>query len=320
LVNTFILELTLVKKIFLIHGRDFKPDKEDLQKLWVESIASGIERDYGLDMLSKFETLIQNDLEFIYYGDISNRFLSSENKEYSKEKDLKDRKKTLKHLKAYSKDAFKEETYSNLPDAKPWKEALADTFSGAFNILGLAKTAVSFVAPDMPHYWDENYEFGTEVRMRLNKPLSNALKADEDILIISHSLGTMIAYDVLWKFSHKGEYKEIKDKKVTKLITLGSPLGDEVIKDNLKGGNLKGIRKYPTNIKTWINIAAEDDFISHDSDIKNDFKEMQMWGLVDSIEDKLIYNLAVRNGSSNPHHGAGYLIDPIVIEEIVRWL
>lgn len=34
------------------------------------------------------------------------------------------------------------------------------------------------------------------------------------------------------------------------------------------------------------------------------------------IADRRIFNLAIRDGKSNPHHGAGYLIHPTVIEAI----
>ena len=33
-----------------------------------------------------------------------------------------------------------------------------------------------------------------------------------------------------------------------------------------------------------------------------------------------IYNLAVRNGKSNPHHGTGYLIHPAVSRLVAEWL
>jgi len=41
---------------------------------------------------------------------------------------------------------------------------------------------------------------------------------------------------------------------------------------------------------------------------------------VKSITDKRVYNLSVRNGKSNPHHGVGYLIHPTVVDAIAGWL
>ncbi|SVD18470.1 uncharacterized protein METZ01_LOCUS371324, partial [marine metagenome] len=42
----------------------------------------------------------------------------------------------------------------------------------------------------------------------MTEPLAKALSQDDDILILSHSLGTVIAYDVLWKFSYYGEWQD----------------------------------------------------------------------------------------------------------------
>ncbi len=47
---------------------------------------------------------------------------------------------------------------------------------------------------------------------------------------------------------------------------------------------------------------------------------MKELGLIDSITDQRIYNLAVRDGTSNPHHGAGYLIHPYVAGLVAEWL
>lgn len=93
------------------------------------------------------------------------------------------------------------------------------------------------VAPDMAHYWNEDTYFGSDVRHRLMVELKEALDNQDDVMIVSHSLGTMISYDVLWKLSHYGEYRHDygADKKVNLLLTLGSPLGDENVKDRLKG-------------------------------------------------------------------------------------
>ena len=71
----------------------------------------------------------------------------------------------------------------------------------------------------------------------------------------------------------------------------------------------------------WINLAAEDDYVSHDEKIANDYKEMEDFGLLSKpIEDKQIYNLAVRGGRSNPHHGVGYLIHPYMSKIVANWI
>ena len=92
------------------------------------------------------------------------------------------------------------------------------------------------------------------------------------------------------------------------------------VKSHLKGTNARRERRYPSNIGRWINIAAEDDYIAHEETIADDYRPMVDFGLIQSIEDHRIYNLAARDGKSNPHHGAGYLIHPVIADAVANWL
>ena len=171
----------------------------------------------------------------------------------------------------------------------------------------------------MAEYWNPDTAFGSNVRFPMIAPLKEAMDRGDEILVIAHSLGTMIAYDTLWKFSHMGEYRtDYKDPPIELFITLGSPLGDPTVRRHLRGHGLGIKRRYPANIQRWVNVAAEDDYISHDETVKDDFQELEEAGA--RIEDEPIYNLAERHGRSNPHHGPGYLVHPFVAGLVADWL
>ncbi|WP_445402034.1 hypothetical protein [Zobellella sp. An-6] len=305
----------MAKKIIFIHGRAQKPSKQALRDLWFKAVAHGLERDFGVKGRKLFDGVAK---DFVYYGDLSNAFLDVP------EEDPKSRYDALETLKSYSKSQFSKSTYKRVSRAGFLKEALADTFSAALGKLHLAESLITSVAPDMAHYWNEESYFGSDVRNRLTPVLRSAFDNEDDLLLVSHSLGTMISFDNLWKFSHYGEYRQEygASKKVDLFVTLGSPLGDENVRARLKGSSNKGFRKYPTNIKRWCNIAAEDDYISHDSKIRNDYKEMLKLGILGGgLKDIYpIYNLNVRNGKSNPHSSIGYLIHPKFSELVHEWL
>jgi hypothetical protein len=108
--------------------------------------------------------------------------------------------------------------------------------------------------------------------------------------------------------------------KLARWITLGCPLGNPTVRKNLKGHRASGARRHPANIREWVNVAAVGDYVAHDRTVRGDYAGMLERGLIESIEDHRIYNLAVRHGKSNPHHGVGYLIHPTVIEAIADWL
>jgi len=163
-------------------------------------------------------------------------------------------------------------------------------------------------------------EFGTTSRGRMTPVLRQAFDSEASICVIGHSLGSMICYDTLWKFSRSYDFVEYNNKKIDLFISIGSPLGDESVKRNLKGARAVIDRRYPGNVRQWINVAAEDDYISHDEKIANDYRAMKRLKLIKNITDKRIYNLSAPNGKSNPHHSSGYLIHPSVADAVAQWL
>lgn len=312
----------MAKHIILVHGRHYKPDRANLKRNWVAALEHGIERDYDKRALNKFKKAKKS---MAYYGHLSNQFLGKHTgKRWTKKRDVADvvdRKKALAALKQYGTGEFTKSNYRKIINLdNVVKEAVANVFAGPLSLFGIGDEIVAMVAPDMEHYWNPDAAFGSDVRWQLTRELEKALKADDDILLVSHSLGTVVSYDVLWKFSHYGEYQGLRGKSINTLVTLGSPLGDENVKKQLKGSAATGYRRYPNNIGRWINIAAEDDFISHDPTLASDFKKMVSLGLTSSISDKHIYNMAFRDGHSNPHHGTGYLLHPEMSRVVKSWL
>ena len=303
-------------RILFVHGRNFKPDKTPLWRIWLEAARYGIERSYP-GKLAAFDAARKT---FVHYGDISNRFLYSLGREYSQQSDLADRAKALTDLKAFSAHQFTKRNYQRLPGKTSLKEAFADAGAGPLNWFGLSETAISMVAPDMREYWNPDAPFGSDVRWRFTKPLRAALNSGDRVLVVAHSLGTLISWDTFWKFTYYAEYQEFRDKRIDLWITLGSPLGDETVKDNLKGALASGNRRFPANVVRWENVAAEDDYISHDQKVANDYKAMLRAGLVQQIRDHRIYNLSVRSGRSNPHSSVGYLLHPVTSQLIADWL
>lgn len=304
------------KTIIFVHGRNFKPNRTALRSNWINALQYGIERDRN-GMLPAYKRAKK---EFVYFGELSNDLLKSKGHKYNEQSDIQDRKITLNTLRAYNSNQFTKTTYKKLPGKASYKEFLADVGAVALGPIALTGL-IGLVAPDMHEYWNFDSEFGTNVRAKMIDPLKRAMNRGDKIMVISHSLGTMIAYDTFWKFCRTAEYRpKYSNKKIDVWVTLGSPLGDETVKKNLKGANADGSRRYPSNISRWDNVAAEDDFISHDSRLANDYKDMYKYRLIDDIHDHKVYNLAVRDGDSNPHHGAGYLISPRVVQLVSDWL
>ena len=140
-------------------------------------------------------------------------------------------------------------------------------------------------------------------------------------MLVSHGTGCVVTYDVLWQLFNDPNYKELFDgRKIDLWITLGAPLGSSAASPKLLGARSKGLERYPSNIVSWHNLSAEDDYMSHDNTIADDFKHMLKHKQISTIRDYRIYNLAVRYGKSNPHSSVGYLIHPRVAQIVANWL
>ncbi|MDH4256485.1 MAG: hypothetical protein OEX13_18395 [Gammaproteobacteria bacterium] len=307
----------MANAILFVHGRSTKPAKAALWRLWLAATRHGIARDHP----ARLDAFTAARKEFVYYGDVSNAYLRSRGTSYDEARDVAGRKLSLQQLRALPADAFTKENYERLPGKNAALELLADVGASTLGALRIAGKLIEAAAPDIHEYWNFDSAFGTDVRFPMIAPLQRAMDRADRILVVSHSLGTLIAYDTLWKFSRAGEYRpRYTDKVVDTWITLGSPLGDETVKRKLKGARAGGKRRFPANVRHWHNVAAEDDYISHDGTLADDYRAMLDAALVDSITDHRIYNLALRDGRSNPHHGLGYLVHPTVARLIADWL
>lgn len=146
-------------------------------------------------------------IDFVYYGDINNTFLVPEGHDVDAEADS--RRATLNRLKEYSRDDFQDrDIYNSLEGKSSIEELVADALSGVFSFFRASEPLIHIVAPDMKQYWNPESAFGSDVRYPMIRPLRDAMDRNDEIMVIAHSLGTMIAYDTFWKFSRTGEYRD----------------------------------------------------------------------------------------------------------------
>lgn len=304
------------KTILLVHGRHWKPVKAQLFELWVDALRYGIARDRP-EMLEGFDTAGK---KMIYYGDLSNEFLARKTGKPVPNR-VSDRRLSLERLKRYRAEEFGQMAYEMLPGQSKWNDALTRSVGSLAKVLRLGRPLIELYAPDIIEYWNQDSEFGTELRARMLEALTGLLSSGEQVMIVAHSLGAIICYDIFWKLSRTGEYMhQYGDKKIDFWITLGAPLGDSAIRKYLKGFHAFGPRRYPSNLRRWLNIWAVDDYLCHEEELSEDFSDMLEYGLTEEIVDRKIYNLSIRNGRSNPHCSVGYLIHPETARAVSDWL
>ena len=165
-------------------------------------------------------------------------------------------------------------------------------------------------------YFQNHGNIGYEIRGMLKTIIRQMLDKNEQVLIIGHSLGSIIVFDALWELSHN----EVHSGKVD-LLTLGSPLGLKFIQNKLQGGLYPKENRFPINIHHWVNLSSVGDKTAVDRRFKRDFSDMLKYGLVESIEDHCedIYNFYHNNEGLDCHGSYGYLVNPSVGKIIAQW-
>jgi hypothetical protein len=163
--------------------------------------------------------------------------------------------------------------------------------------------------PDVVRYFSD-HALASQVRARLQQVLVPALRRGDRVVLLAHSLGSVVAYDVLWKISHMSEYAWLRRRQVTLLVTMGSPLGDRVVKQRLLGWRYPAPQSYPRNIGRWVNLSARGDAVCHDERLANDFQAMIRAGGAARFEDRVRLCTIYRGRTRvwNPHAFYGYLL------------
>lgn len=152
-------------------------------------------------------------------------------------------------------------------------------------------------------------------REMLKSALREARQAGRPVLLLAHSMGSVIAYEALWQLSRA----ERSDVEIDLLLTTGSPLGQKIVQRHLCGRDETGPARYPDNIRDWINIAAFGELTAIDRTLKNDFAAMMRLGLVANIEDREVFNYYHMHGSLNVHAEYGYLVNEVTARCVSDW-
>lgn len=306
------------RSILVVHGRDFKPAAEPLMDMIAATLRAGVERDYP-EHVAAFDN-VPRDLA--YYGDLTNALLEGNGKPYDATLDLGDRSNALNSLRSIAaRKRFGIRQYDCLPGKSALPEAIADVFAPILGAVGLTMPLIGSVSKDFCEYLTPKTDYAEQVRGRIRSKLCELLDRGDRVMLITHGTGCVIAYDVLWQLSHDQRFMEdYKDAKVDTWLTLGAPLGDNHIRRRLLGARSASKTPFPTNVISWHNVAAEDDYTCHDNTLADDYRKMMQQRIVSSVHDYHIYNLAVRYGKSNPHSSVGYYIHPRIAKIVVDWI
>lgn len=309
------------KRVIMIHGLASKPPAADVHALWSKCLIENIRvdnRDLAAALRASPECL-----RHAYWADETPHHIHDDRGYVRKlgvqvDKVIAARKRARGAFHVGRGDQVKAFIKSRGLD-------LVNVFSRALTI---KDNVMKSYLEETRLYCEDQY-IADRIRRPLEEELMSAWDDGCEVALLSHSMGTFISFDVLWRFSHRAvkPWSKYRNKRVQLFATMGSPLADSEIRKvlfaNHHGG--KGKRMYPTNIDRWHNYACLGDVVSHEHDFDEDFfKEMRRLRILPSnprhraIDYSNLQNpfeVVTHSGNRkspkrNPHKSYGYLVQP----------
>jgi hypothetical protein len=184
-----------------------------------------------------------------------------------------------------------------------------------FLIPHLASERLEIHLRDLRRYVHNQRGIAERIRHKVKTPLRMAHEAGRPILLIGHSMGSVIAYDALWQMSHRDN----DDVRIDLLLTMGSPLGQDYILERVQGSGRDGAEKYPANVLSWKNLSAIGDLTAIDPELANDFAPMLEVESLQRLEDERIFTWYRLEGELNVHAEYGYLVNEVTARVVSEW-
>ena len=139
---------------------------------------------------------------------------------------------------------------------------------------------------------------------------------DDRVMLIAHSMGTIIAYDVLRNLGHPDTGFRLEQ-----FVTIGSPLGIAAVKARIHSERSYAdvpVRTPSVVQEKWVNYADPADIVAVDPTLRGDYGPNAA-GI--QVKDDLIQNdYTALDGERKPHKSFGYLRTPELSDQIKDFL
>jgi hypothetical protein len=301
-----------MSKIILgIHGLGNKPPYELLQRWWKQSICEGLSAIGYPRRFLKFQVVYWAN--FIHPQPLNPAETDKENPLYLEDPYIPAKDFSQKFTKRIRKKVL--DYLEKQLDKLLLNEDLSINFSVITDFI------IHHFFNDLEVYYTKKREGdiqnGSSVNTSIRDQLLQTLKQykKKDIMLIAHSMGSIIAYDVL--------IQNESDIEIDTLVTLGSPLGIPIIMKKImteQKMELDEDRKLrtPDNIRNkWYNFSDLNDKIALNYDLGDDYGTN-----ISRVQpiDQIVYNNYEIRGERNPHKAYGYLRTPQVSRVIHNFL
>lgn len=224
--------------VILVHGRGMLDrDTAATRKLWLDGLTS------GAATITRSPLLQESDVRVAWYADVLDP-RSSAGCDYSA-----DDPRTRRDSRS---DAGFKQFVSMAGGVLNMLSGLSSDKEATSEIRGLAADA-NFLSDVRKRCASES---------RLDTELDRARREGRPIILVAHSLGSLVVYDDLSARRDTGL--------VQRLVTIGSPLGSPDLRHMLIGGDSTDELVKPPAVRDWVNIRNEHDQLATQVPIARD--------------------------------------------------
>ena len=298
----------MAKIVIGVHGLGNKPPNGLFRKWWLNAICEGFRRINLKRSIFKFELVYW--ARFIHPLPLNPEMMDHEDPLYLEEPYVPSDTTISPPEKSNKKKIL------NMLEKQMDKLLLNEDLT--INFASISDLIIHHFFRDLEIYYDTPAAKSNDVSNNIRNELKNTLLKykNHEILLLAHSMGTIIAYEVLQ------ELKE--DIKIDTFVTFGSPLGIPVIMSKMYS-RLK--TKYPEIHKLcvpesitnkWINISDLDDRVDViNYNLADDYPANSKGIHIDDIQ---VINDYAYQDNPNPHKLYGYLRTPEMSQLIIDFL
>jgi pimeloyl-ACP methyl ester carboxylesterase len=242
-----------------IHGLKNKPAKDLLARWWAMSLQEGLRRNHGLASPLAFELVYWADIQYpapIPEAEIDNPYITEDGQGPL----LRYGGSTLDTVRAIT---------------EKWGGRAIDKGKDLIGLSEHVDHLLGIAFDDLRDYYRE-----PDVRNRVRDRLARALQHHEDkrVCLIAHSMGSIIAYDVL-------RMLEQRSPGIEHFVTIGSPIGLPIVTQHVREEFSN--TTVPRQVRQWTNLADPGDKVALDCSLADDYRPTP-GGI--RVQDDLVHN------------------------------
>lgn len=289
----------MTRHLVFVHGRA-QEGKESvgLKQEWIQAWKKGLAKS-GLEI-----PIADSDIHFPYYGDTLDQMVQGKSVAAAAQVVVRGNELTAEQDEFMREYLAEVQAQALITDADVMAELNAAVSERGVLNWGWVQSLLSVLDRRVPLASGASVALFTndvfkylnveKIRSTIEKGVLSAFTPGTETVVVSHSLGTVVAYNVL------NALASVNSLKVPLFMTLGSPLAVKVIKKTIRP------IKHPACATHWFNAMDDRDVVSlFPLDAEN-------FDVAPPIENKT----DVDNDTPNRHGISGYLGDAVVAKRI----